>query len=297
MSGTRSRYNNAAGHSAAISLYNSHSSGNRDNKSKSSSSHYDKKENRSGASHKTGSNITLFPATSKQLLEAVPDPRTPGQMRINGLLLTDVTIVGKVKSVDDRDLSCLSFIITDHTGDTTVKSLHEVDQLPDPNIQVGNLVRIFGSVRSTPGLVSATGTTSPNIHVTAFVIRSVTDTEYEFHKLESDFIRRRMNGSLPAPATTTKTSEAAKVGGNSKKDDVKEMKHVDEKKSGEDSELQAKVTKAMELAKDSDIGMTLEEICANLPNSSTSAVRTIVDNLLADGSIYNTIDNLHFKLS
>lgn len=220
----------------------------------------------------------LFPGTVKQFFGATLDPRLPGRLQIEGLLLTDVTIVGHVKSVDDHDLSCFSFTLEDRTGEITVQKNEH-----DPNVKVGQLIRVFGSLRTTTKL-------------TAFVIRPATEQEYEFHTLEAEFIRGHMNGSLPVN-NKTKTIAIEK---QSSDHDVKmEYEKKDEKKETNFPELEKQVIKSLESGRDSDIGMTLEEICNGITETGVSAasVRDMIVRLLERGILYHTLDDLHFKLA
>lgn len=309
MAGVRARYNNAAGHQAALASYNGGHNINHKSQKKNIGGGGDAKvqqhqqqQNPSRAGQKT----VLYPGTVKQLMSATADPRLPGRMRMDGLLLTEVTIVGQVKSVDDHDLSCLSFVLSDGTGDITVRSQRGMDSSSDdPHVQPNNIVRVFGSLRpsSSGSLLGST----PAASLTAFVIRPATEAEYEFHTLESEFVRRHMNGSLPATTTPTAVVSTAAPSAHSevKTSDINPAAAAaDEKKenvtspAAMDSELEKQVIKSLESGRESDIGMTLEEICSGISSSCNAAgVRAMITHLQSLGILYHTIDDLHFKLS
>jgi OB-fold nucleic acid binding domain/Replication protein A C terminal len=267
----------------------------------------------SGGGGDRGPRISLHPGTASQLQLAVADPREPGRLRIYGKVLSEVTVVGEVRNVDQKDLSCMSFTLADHTGEINVKLLAETDRETDPALQIGNTVRVFGSLRTTPATAGAGGAASAgdgggssknHLFLSAYMVRVATADEAEFHKVDAQFTQQLLERkSVPAKESTLPTNDSKKES-NAKNDTMPGAAHVDSAGAGneksttaEDSVCEDTVLAALEPTRASDIGMTLEEVCTAGTGLAPAAIRTAIDSLLNKALIYPTLDEHHFKLT
>ncbi|KAK6828596.1 replication factor A2 [Apiospora arundinis] len=124
---------------------------------------------------------TLRPVTIKQLIEAEQAyPDAP--FRIDGLEVTQVTLVGMVRAISPQTTN-VTFRVDDGTGIIEVKQWLDADKQDDENsakhaFPLDSYVRVWGRVKSF----------NNKRHVGAHVIKPVTDyNEVQYHLLEATY--------------------------------------------------------------------------------------------------------------
>lgn len=232
---------------------------------------------------------TLFPGTASQFLAAIVDPRDPKRFNISDQTLTDVTIVGKIESVDNAsDPSCLPFTVKDDSGQIGVKFLPDYDPTitSDPVIQPKNIVRVFGETRSDANGIR---------YIFAYKVQQSSDDELKFHTSDAELHRRLQKQQQQQIQTKTPTIQIATKSTIVTKPMTTSVV-VEDKEEVEKSEKA--VSRVLDANRASEIGLSIEEICQAVQenNVSTKSAHDAVNRLVESGTIYPSIDNDHYKI-
>ena len=131
---------------------------------------------------------TLRPVTIKQLADW--EEAFPGaDVSIDGMPLTQVTIVGQIRSVNPQ-ATHIQYRIDDGTATIDVKKWVDAEREPDsdPKFAADQYVRVWGRLKSFNG----------KKHVGALFIRAIDDyNEVNYHLLESTYVHLYLTKGAP----------------------------------------------------------------------------------------------------
>ena len=132
---------------------------------------------------------TLRPVTIKQLQEA-EEPYPGAPLTIDGLPVTQITVVGQVRSVHPQATN-VTYKIDDGTGVTDVKKWIDAEKSEtegDAKFAPDTYVRVFGRLTSFNG----------KKHVGAHFIRAIEDfNEVNYHLLEATYVHLYVTKGAP----------------------------------------------------------------------------------------------------
>ncbi|XP_022145139.1 replication protein A 32 kDa subunit A [Momordica charantia] len=236
----------------------------------------------------------LVPVTVKQISEAFHSGEEKANFVINGVDITNVTIVGKVSEKAERNTD-ITFVVDDGTGrigcKRWVNDTFDTKQMDD--IQDGMYIRVNGHLKIFQG----------NMQIFAFSVRPVTNCdEITFHFIECihDYLRNsklQLNGvastqSQSSDSTVNALVQSGSSGYQTASSELSSGQHtVDVKKNPDDLvldylQLPSSVAKEKGIHRDElsqQLKIPLEKIL--------DSIRSLED----EGLIYSTIDEFHFK--
>jgi len=223
---------------------------------------------------------TLRPVTIKQLVDCKEE--YPGaEMKIDGHPITQVTLVGQVRSVQPQATN-ITYRIDDGTGVTDVKKWIDAEKPndSDPKYQPDTYVRVYGRLT----------TFNNKKHIGAHFIRAIEDfNEVNYHLLEATYVHLFLTRGAPGQGGG---HAAAKHSGGD------EM-FVDGGDGG-GSAANARLVRCSKQAQ------TVHNFLANSPGGSeginlhdiaagtkltTNQVLKAADELLGNGLVYTTMDD------
>jgi len=152
---------------------------------------------------------SMMPLTLRMLLDAHERRRESGVQQgldtplvVNGRELHMFTLVACIETIS-MDQIYKSLQVNDGTGRMTVKQYHDATQAGNQELQLGEYVRIFGSLRYWNG----------EFHISAHHIEKVVDpNEVSFHYIEVAHVHLSLAGKMPSKAAPSPAA-AAQGGG------------------------------------------------------------------------------------
>lgn len=244
----------------------------------------------------------------RMLEEAISDFSGEGELRVHGTEATCVVLTGVVESLV-RHATGLEFTLNDTTGRIRVR--YFVSNPQDMECVVcGRYVALVGAAR-----------TNPSAHISAQAVRAVVSAdEVSYHAIEAAHaaLSLRKSSSVPAlmatPVRSRPTAEAASPG----KEALSPPKELAPSAPPVVSPLaMSAATSIAEPAQpacpaplaagdvrkrvldsiqkaDGEEGLALSSLLQSLEPCSHEEVRKCLDQLVADGDIFHTIDEEHF---
>ncbi|CAI0376466.1 unnamed protein product [Linum tenue] len=209
---------------------------------------------------KTRDSHGLVPATVKMISQASQSGDEKSKFAINGVDVTNVTVVGMVSDIVEK-VTDMGFIIDDGTGRIGCKRWVSdgFDKMEAEAIQDGKYVRVNGHLNSYQGTTN----------LVAFSVRPVTNfDEVTFHHI--DCIYSYLQN------TKTKLSKQYSIDG---------LKDCDQL-----------VLECLKQSSDmgQEKGMHVDEVCKHL-KLPLEKIKESVRSLEDEGLIYSTIDEFHYK--
>jgi len=238
-------------------------------------------------------NESLTPLTVKQLHQAVQECSIEDSIKVDGDEVHSLSLVGRV--IECSDSATLQvFTIDDGTGVVEVRYWLEDDNdisgsSKEP-IKKGTYVRVYGHLRSFQG----------QRNIVAFTIRPVTDfNEVTYHLLETIFVHLGKTKGQAGGGANPTTPVAQKNISHASAYHTPQQGHMGaggNNMSGQEI-CQQQVLKLYEEPHAlTDVGMNLQTAESHLGSRFTHAqIREAVETLVADGHLYSTIDDDHFR--
>ncbi|PHH79427.1 hypothetical protein CDD82_2391 [Ophiocordyceps australis] len=223
---------------------------------------------------------SLRPVTIKQILEA-EEPYSGADFRIDGSVVTQITIVGQVRNISPQPTN-ITFKIDDGTGQVEVKKWIDADKQDDadPGFELDSYVRVWGRLKSF----------SNKRHVGAHVIRHITDfNEINYHLLEATYVHLFYTRSTPADVAAGANADSMFVDGD--RGNMAAATSAGSSKLSACGPAARKMYTFMEKASGGgNEGIHLNHICSSTGMSVRDAL-TAADELLGNGLIYTTVDD------
>jgi replication factor A2 len=228
---------------------------------------------------------TLRPLTCGQLAKALKEA-DGADMMIDGAELSDAVLVGCVSGRHDEPTHA-NFILNDGSGavpvkawsnaqDSTVSAMEEFNAWRD-----GSYVKVWGAVRSY----------GSDRSFTPYRIRVIESfDEVTAHLAESIYIHLYLTKGPLAASKPKAVNSGGGLGGfdvgvGGHDDDISNM-----------SPEQQTVLKAFRELGGGDSGATVAAVASKLAGQmSSERVRSITDELAAEGQLYSTVDEEHYK--
>ncbi|KAM7202896.1 replication factor A protein 2 [Rhypophila sp. PSN 637] len=132
-----------------------------------------------GGGQKAYADESLRPVTIKQLIDSV-EPYPGAEIRIDNVPLTQVTVVGQVRSINPQTTN-ITYRIDDGTGTMDVKKWVDAEKPGDmePKFGLDSYVRVHGRLKNF----------NSKKHLGANFMRAVIDyNEVSYHMLESTYV-------------------------------------------------------------------------------------------------------------
>ncbi|VDM30322.1 unnamed protein product [Hydatigera taeniaeformis] len=220
-----------------------------------------------------------MPCTCAEIVAATQD----GDKFVSptGVLFSQVTLVGLIRSVNES-ATRIDYEVDDYTGPSVlVKQFIDDDARFESSAESGGCrtlreltyIRVYGHVRSFQG----------DINVVAFKAFPVTDmNEITCHILETIYVRM-----LHAKVASSQTKEDT-VPKDSITNSTTNIRGL--------TALQSQVLSCVRAALD-DNGATVSQICEKLRGVPEKQIRDDLDFLSAEGHVYSTVDDNHFRVT
>ena len=234
---------------------------------------------------------SLIPTTIKQLKNAPSSASGENGYTLDGRDLHQVTFVGIIVSADEQSTN-LMYTVDDGTDQIMVKMWVDADAddaLAERRAgwKEGVLVRVIGQLRSF----------NNQKNVVAYSINPIADfNEYTFHFLEVVHTHlRHTKGPPPAPAGA---APMAPIQGGAAGYAAPAQQQTGYGAAPAASDMSTLILSFFQSkGEDSEQGSTVREAADALAaNGATlDQVRGVVETLVADGHLYSTIDDDHFK--
>ncbi|VDK31587.1 unnamed protein product [Taenia asiatica] len=218
-------------------------------------------------------NRGVMPCTCAEIVSATQD----GDKFVSsaGVHFSQVTLVGLIRSVNES-ATRIDYEIDDYTGPSVlVKQFVDDDAGPGSCRTLRELtyIRVYGHVRSFQG----------DINVVAFKVFPVIDmNEITCHIMETIYARM-----LHAKAASSQTREDI-TAKDSTINPVTSIRGL--------TALQSQVLSCVRAALD-DNGVTVSQICEKLRGVPEKQIRDDLDFLSAEGHVYSTVDDNHFRVT
>lgn len=231
----------------------------------------------------------LIPVTVKQISEASHSASEKSSFVINGVEVTNVTLVGMVFDKDDKKFTEVSFTLDDGTG--RIECRRWVNEAFETNemeiIQDGMYVRLNGHLKSFQG----------KKQLVVFSVRPLTNfDEVTFHYIECVHFYLRNSKSQQAGSLTQSQMKDSAMDTPTRNqtnpsNHVSAQFSIDGRKSLDELVLDyLKQPSSMERQQ----GIHLDEISKQL-KIPTQKLEDCIHSLETDGMIYSTIDQFHYK--
>ncbi|CAI0376465.1 unnamed protein product [Linum tenue] len=236
---------------------------------------------------KTRDSHGLVPATVKMISQASQSGDEKSKFAINGVDVTNVTVVGMVSDIVEK-VTDMGFIIDDGTGRIGCKRWVSdgFDKMEAEAIQDGKYVRVNGHLNSYQGTTN----------LVAFSVRPVTNfDEVTFHHIDCIYsylqntktkLPQKGESSFSTPVKTEPNGFQT-----SSMDHLSKQYSIDGLKDCDQLVLEC-------LKQSSDMGqekgMHVDEVCKHL-KLPLEKIKESVRSLEDEGLIYSTIDEFHYK--
>nr|CDS18283.1 replication protein A 32 kDa subunit [Echinococcus granulosus] len=221
-------------------------------------------------------NRGVMPCTCAEIISATQD----GDKFVSstGVQFSQVTLVGLIRSVNES-ATRIDYEIDDYTGPSVlVKQFVDDDDSPADSgsgrkLREFTYVRVYGHVRSFQG----------DINVVAFKVFPVTDfNEITCHIMETIYARML---HAKAASSQTKGDVTTKDSAVNMVTNIRGL-----------TALQSQVLSCVRAALD-DNGVTVSQICEKLRGVPEKQIRDDLDFLSAEGHVYSTVDDNHFRVT
>ncbi|KNA21647.1 hypothetical protein SOVF_041380 [Spinacia oleracea] len=229
----------------------------------------------------------LVPLTVKQMNEAVSASNESGTFLVDGVDVSNVTLVGLVFNKTER-VTDVGFVLDDGTGRIDVhrwvNEPHDSNELS--KIMDGMYVRIYASLKGFHG----------KKQLTAFSVRPLTDfNEVTFHYLECMYVHVYCTKLQPANVSTDAQMISSVNGtpfrGHQGIQQNQFPGQFDELR-GVDQMVMEYLQQPANLAK--TVGVNVNEIAQRL-SIPLDKIMTSVKHLEEEGFAYSTLDEYHYK--
>ncbi|WWC96252.1 hypothetical protein V866_003119 [Kwoniella sp. B9012] len=227
-----------------------------------------------------GGNQTIRPITIKQIL-AAEQVHADADFVIDGVEVAQVLLIGSVHN-SSSSATNVSYEIGDGTGYIDVRLW--LDSADDENgkakgIEQDHYVGIMGSIKMFGG----------KRHISATHIRPITDfNEIHHHLLKALYVSLQLRGA------TTGGGGAAPAGSSHADYSAGIQSHSNESAFAGLPSLQRKIMEFVS-KDDSDDGVHVSLISRQVGSGNGEAVMDAVEQLMSDGMLFSTIDDLHVK--
>jgi len=213
----------------------------------------------------------------------------------DGITLNQVTLIGIVRSANESATN-LSYVIDDMSGPTfEVRQFVDNDEnTPEAErvtlVRENVYVRIYGHLRSFNGKRS----------IVAFTVRPLMDlNELTSHLLEMLYVRayhrKQQSGSMDIGMAST-SGGLAMVGNR-----VNQQQRANQSSGAQPTQLdlgltmqQQQVLNVLRTCSD-ETGISVASVCGRLKGMPERIIRECIEFLGAEGHVYSTIDDDHYK--
>ncbi|KAK4146761.1 uncharacterized protein C8A04DRAFT_25329 [Dichotomopilus funicola] len=233
----------------------------------------------SGNNKRNFADDTLRPLTVKQIVD-IKDRYPGGEIVIDGQAVTQLTLVGQVRSVNSQNTHIL-YHIDDGTGMMDIKRWVELSNQDNiTRFAPDTYVRIYGNIQTYEG----------KRLVTAHYMRAIEDfNEVNYHLLEATYVHLSL---------TKGTAAGGGDQGGDSMDTSGDGLFVDNRGAGGDAALQQKLgpcsrnarTVFLYLSKQESEGTHLNQVAAGT-KLTAGDIMAATDELLGHGLVYTTNDD------
>ncbi|KAF1829303.1 replication protein A, subunit RPA32 [Decorospora gaudefroyi] len=224
---------------------------------------------------------SLRPVTIKQILDAQADAGSNDSFKIDGAVITQLTLVGQIRNISTQTTNT-TYRLDDGTGSIEVKQWNDSEAVDQANPTKAKLVegaycRAWGKLRSFNDRKS----------VGATVVRPIEDmNEISFHLLEATAVHLHFTRGPPGSA---QPAAAMAMGGPGQQQTVGGGNDGHYDLSGY-SQVAKRVFHHLRETSQTNEGIHQHEIAAKL-GIDTAEVARAADDLLSGGVIYTTLDD------
>jgi len=236
---------------------------------------------------------TCVPATCRLLLDSVDKQGADkNEVLLHGQEVANVVLVGTVEELSQG--AVVEFTLNDGSGRLKVRHYQNTEHGTGiDGIAAGKYVSVVGMLRP-----------SPSLHISAMSLRLVTSAdEVSYHTIEVAHVALTMarGGSLksaPLPASQPAASQAALTVAKQSQEVVHTPAPTSEASpTGGVKNLKASVLEVLQREGETRAeGVPLPVVCEQLKGSTASEVRAVLEEMVAEGEAFNTIDDAHFQL-
>jgi hypothetical protein len=228
---------------------------------------------------------TCIPATCRLLLDAVGQQADEKDLRLHGQEIANVVLVGVVEELSLGAM--LEFTLNDGTGRLKVR--HYQSNETEHGIVAGRYVSVVGTPRP-----------SPKLHISAMNLRPVTSAdEVSYHTIEVAHVALLMKkGGSRAPAMTPAPGLATQPAASQPDTQMKDVKPdpAPTTTAAPTKNLREAVLEVLQKEGESRAeGVPLAVVSEQVKGSTASEVKAMLQELVADGDAFNTIDDEHFS--
>jgi len=231
---------------------------------------------------------TCVPATCRLVLDSVKEGGDK-EVLLHGQEVANVVLVGTVEELSQG--AVVEFVLNDGSGRMKVRHYQNNDTgTGNGGITAGRYVSVVGMLRP-----------SPSLHISAMSLRLVTSAdEVSYHMIEVAHVALTMKrGGSRAPAPTPQTAaslSAVSVANQSQGAALTPAPTLQVSPTGGAKSLKVSVLDVLQSESAARAeGVPLRSVCERISGSTASEVRAILEELVAEGEAFNTIDDEHFQ--
>ncbi|KAK4214838.1 replication factor A protein 2 [Rhypophila decipiens] len=236
-----------------------------------------------GGGQKVYADESLRPVTIKQLIDGGDEPYPGAEIKIDNMPLTQVTVVGQVRSISPQTTN-ITYRIDDGTGTMDVKKWVDAEKAGDmePKFGLDSYVRVHGRLKNF----------NNKKHIGANFMRAVNDyNEVSYHMLESTYVHLCITKNMLSGPTGQEQKQAnAGDGGDNMFVDGGAGSGGSSARVAACSRNAQIMYNFLNTTPGGNEGVHLNMI-ANGTGMSVRDVMAAADNLLENGLVYTTMDD------
>jgi len=229
---------------------------------------------------------TCVPATCRLLLDSVKAGGDKNEMLLHGQEVANVVLVGTVEELSQG--AVVEFTLNDGSGRIKVRHYQNNDNGKGiDGIIAGRYVSVVGMLRP-----------SPSLHISAMSLRLVTSAdEVSYHMIEVAHVALMMRrGGSRAPVLTSQAAASQPAVKQSQVPVLTPAPTSQVSPTGGAKSLKVSVLEVLQRESEARAeGVPLRLVCEQIGGSPASEVKTVLEELVAEGEAFNTIDDEHFQ--
>jgi len=232
---------------------------------------------------------TCVPATCRLLLDSVKEGGDKNEVLLHGQEVANVVLVGTVEELSQG--AVVEFTLNDGSGRIKVRHYQNNDNGKGiDGIIAGRYVSVVGMLRP-----------SPSLHISAMSLRLVTSAdEVSYHMIEVAHVALMMKrGGSRAPVLTSQAAASQPAVTAVKQSQVSVLTSAPTSQvspTGGAKSLKVSVLEVLQRESEARAeGVPLRLVCEQIGGSPASEVKTVLEELVAEGEAFNTIDDEHFQ--
>jgi len=230
---------------------------------------------------------TCVPATCRLLLDSVKEGGDKNEVLLHGQEVANVVLVGTVEELSQG--AVVEFTLNDGSGRIKVRHYQNNDNgKGTDDIIAGRYVSVVGMLRP-----------SPSLHISAMSLRLVTSAdEVSYHMIEVAHVALMMKrGGSRAPVLTSQASQpVVTVAKQSQVPVLTPAPTSQVSQTGGAKSLKVSVMEVLQRESEARAeGVPLRLVCEQISGSTASEVKIVLEELVAEGEAFNTIDDEHFQ--